>query len=140
MAHQQSLQQFYSSLFGFLLSAKQQLIAIARDHDLTFIQATTLVLTDENTSKPMNSLQKLYSCDASNITGIVDGLEEKGLVSRDEDTNDRRVKMISLTNKGMALRDKIYADLVRVDPTILSGLGEAELTEFRLMIAKLAIS
>jgi DNA-binding MarR family transcriptional regulator len=140
MVHQKSLQPFYASLFGFLLSVKQHLIAIARDYDLTFIQATTLMLVDEDTPKPMNSIQKLYSCDASNITGIIDGLEEKKLVSRGEDVHDRRVKIISLTDRGVKLRNRIYDDLIHVDPIILNGLTSIELAEFRLMITKLVVS
>lgn len=140
MGHQKSLQDFYTSLLGFLLSTKRQLISIAKDHDLTFIQATTLMLTDIDIPKPMNALQKLYSCDASNITGIIDGLEEKGLVKRGEDLNDRRVKIISLTKKGVILRDKIYADLVELDNTIVSGLDKTELVQFRSIIARLSLN
>ncbi len=39
----------------------------------------------------------------SNLTGIVDRLEEKGIVVRDRDKHDRRVIHVKLTEKGKKL-------------------------------------
>lgn len=136
---QESLHSFYTSLLNFLLSSKRLLIGAAKTQDLTFIQAVTLMLIDTDTAKPMNVLQKIHGCDASNITGIVDGLEEKGLVTRGEDPKDRRVKVIGLTKKGVGVRDAIYADIIKLDGVIFSGLDQTELSQFRAIVTKLSV-
>jgi DNA-binding MarR family transcriptional regulator len=96
---------FYISLLRFLLSAKQHIIAIGSEHGLSGIQAITLLLLEENAACPMKQLGKVFHCDASNITGIVDGLENKGLVTRESDPNDRRVKTICICPAGRKLRN-----------------------------------
>src|SRR3978361_17008 len=47
--------------------------------------------------RTMSEIAAVLHCDNSNVTGIVDGLEEKGLVTRQVAAHDRRVKLIALT-------------------------------------------
>jgi DNA-binding MarR family transcriptional regulator len=53
---------------------------------------------------PMRRLACALHCDSSNVTGIVDRLEERGLVERRPDPADRRVKLLLLTDAGGELR------------------------------------
>jgi MarR family transcriptional regulator, organic hydroperoxide resistance regulator len=46
-------------------------------------------------------------CDASNITGIVDRLEARGLVERRAGERDRRVKVLIVTDRGLELRRRL---------------------------------
>ncbi len=77
-----------------------------RTHNITLMQALTLCLLEPDQSVPMKSLSTFMSCDPSNITGIVEQLVTEGLVDRKEAVHDRRVKTVTLTDKGLALRDK----------------------------------
>ena len=101
-------QHFYLSLFEFLMTAKQQIMAIGGEFGLTAIQTTTLILLDGKKPQPMNFFCRLYHCDASNITGIIDGLEKKGLVSRQNSPDDRRIKVIKLESAGKRLQQSIF--------------------------------
>ena len=49
---------------------------------------------------PMGELASALSCDASNVTGLVDRLESRGLLQRSPSAEDRRVKVLSLTPLG----------------------------------------
>lgn len=138
MTESNSLPQFYSSLLKFLVIAKHSLIASSKVHDMSVMQTITLLLTEKDKPKPMNSFQKLFNCDASNITGIIDGLEEKGLVSRGEQPDDRRVKIILITEKGLSLQKLISKDLIKIDDEILSPLSSTEMDQFRTIIIKLS--
>ncbi|TAL14731.1 MarR family transcriptional regulator [Patescibacteria group bacterium] len=140
MKSSNKLSEFHASLLEFLLTAKQGLMTVARDYDLTPLQAITLVLIDSNNPKPMNAFQKLYNCDASNITGIIDGIEEKGLVVRSELPEDRRVKVILLTQKGVKLQKILTNSFMEVDHVILKNLTSAELAAFQSIIIKLSRS
>ncbi len=51
----------------------------------------------------MGELADRLFCDASNVTGIVDRLESRGLVERQPDPDDRRVRRLVLTADGQAL-------------------------------------
>ena len=52
---------------------------------------------------PMGSVADVLSCDASTLTGIADRLEERGLIQRQIDPADRRVKLLALTATGREL-------------------------------------
>ena len=45
--------------------------------------------------------------DASNITGIIDRLEARGLVERRAGERDRRVKVLIVTDRGLELRRRL---------------------------------
>ena len=76
--------------------------------------------------RTMSEIATVLHCDNSNVTGIVDGLEEKGLATRQASASDRRVKLIALTAGG---RRKIRARLIRAiekPPAWVEGLAEAD--------------
>lgn len=60
----------------------------------------------------MRSLARAMRCDASNLTGIADRLEERGLAERRLDPRDRRVKLLVLTPAGLQVRTAILAPVV----------------------------
>ena len=55
----------------------------------------------------MSELAEALNCDNSNVTGIVDRLEDRGLVERRSATHDRRVKMLVVTPRGAELRAQL---------------------------------
>jgi DNA-binding MarR family transcriptional regulator len=57
--------------------------------------------------RAMSEIASVLHCDNSNVTGIVDGLEEKGLVTRQPAAHDRRVKLIALTAEGRRVRTRL---------------------------------
>jgi DNA-binding MarR family transcriptional regulator len=129
---------FYLSLLEFLLTSKQHIVAIGDEFGLTSIQAITLLLIDEHRPRPMKNFCMLYHCDASNITGIVDGLEKKGLVSRQNDPNDRRIKVICLEPAGKKLQRTIIERLDDVNGFLFDPLNEAEKRQFAGIVEKIA--
>ena len=84
---------------------KPRFPAIARELDLHPGQAIALRLLDEPRS--MGEMAEAMHCDNSNITGIVDRLEEREIVERRAAEHDRRVKLIALTPAGKRLREEL---------------------------------
>ena len=62
---------------------------------------------DTDVPLPMHELATRLRCDNSNVTGIVDRLEQRGLVERRPFDQDRRVKHIVLTAHGEEIRDGV---------------------------------
>jgi DNA-binding MarR family transcriptional regulator len=131
---------FYLSLLEFLLSAKQNMVAIGAEFGLTSIQAITLLLLDEQRQRSMKSFGQLYHCDASNVTGIVDGLEQRSLVERRNDPNDRRIKVICITPAGKRLQQQIIERLDANRGFLFDALTDEEATQFVHIVSKLAQS
>ena len=129
---------FYLSLLEFLLQAKHSIVAIGDELGLTSLQAITLLLVDERRPRPMKNFCMLYHCDASNITGIVDGLEQKGMVSRRSDPKDRRIKTIRLEPAGRQMQQCIIEKLETSNGLLLDSLSASEAKQLVQIIDKLA--
>jgi DNA-binding MarR family transcriptional regulator len=74
---------------------------------------------------PMRDLADSLACDASNVTGIVDRLERRGLVERQVSPVDRRVKTLVVTAEGVAVREQLLARLHQV-PAAITELSPDE--------------
>jgi DNA-binding MarR family transcriptional regulator len=89
---------------------------------LTFAQAHALRLLDPERPLAMNALASLLVCDASNVTGIADRLEARGLVERKSVGDDRRVKTLVLTAAGVELRERVH-ELMSEPPEAVLALS-----------------
>ena len=67
-------------------------------------QCHVLHLIEPDRPLPMGRLAETLSCDRSNVTGLVDRLESRGLIQRRTSASDRRVKVLQLTPAGSRLR------------------------------------
>src|SRR3569833_3919318 len=88
---------------------------------LTTTQGLALRLLDPQMPMAMNALADNMFCDASNVTGVVDKLEGRGLIERRAAENDRRVKILAVTEKGRELRKKLFAEAAR-PPAAIAAL------------------
>jgi DNA-binding MarR family transcriptional regulator len=120
------------------MAAKQHVISIGNEFGLTSIQAVTLLLLDEKQPRPMKSLCMLYHCDASNVTGIIDGLEKRRLVSRQNDPHDRRIKVIQLEPEGRQLQQLIIERLDADKGFMFDPLTTNEKKQFSHIVEKIA--
>ncbi|NEY31178.1 MarR family transcriptional regulator [Streptomyces sp. PRKS01-65] len=96
----------------------------AAQHALTGAQARLLSLLSLE-PLPMRRLAQRLRCEPSNVTGIVDRLELRGLVERRPDPTDRRVKVAAATDEGRRVARDLR-DSLRFAREPLAGLSEAE--------------
>lgn len=94
------------TLFG---QHRRRFLIAASELDLHPGQAGTLLQLDS--PMPMNELASQLACDSSNVTGIIDRLEARGLVERRPDAQDRRVKHVVLTAAGRRVRGRLLAQI-----------------------------
>jgi DNA-binding MarR family transcriptional regulator len=108
----------WALMFELFVQQKPRHIAIAAEFDLSPMQAYALRLLEPGTPLAMSDLADALHCDASNVTGIVDRLEARGLIARRGADHDRRVKMLVVTERGAALRERLNARLSEPPPAI----------------------
>jgi DNA-binding MarR family transcriptional regulator len=116
--------QAWSLMHWLMISNKARFMAINQEFDLAPQQAIALRILGAG-PRPMGELAKYLMCDSSNVTGITDRLEERGLVRRTLSDQDRRVKLLVLTDEGESLRKEITERLAEPPPW-LSSLPEAD--------------
>ncbi|MFE9577132.1 MarR family winged helix-turn-helix transcriptional regulator [Nocardia sp. NPDC006044] len=88
---------------------QQDFLAAAQGLGLTYSQAKLLGLLAE--PRAMRELAEALSCDASNITLLIDRLEQRGLVERHVDQTDRRVKKVVATTEGIAIARQVREEM-----------------------------
>jgi len=112
-------------LVRIFFDQRAQLPSIAAELQLSPAQIHVLRLIEPGHPLPMGRLACTLSCDASNITGLVDRLESRGLVRRRPAPTDRRVKVLDLTPSGVRVRTLVI-ERMTTPPEALARLTERE--------------
>jgi len=112
-------------LMRFFFAQRGHLPSWGAEFGLSPVQCHVLHLIEPGRPMPMNRLAETLSCDASNVTGLVDRLESRGLVQRRPSARDRRVKVLDLTPTGLRLRARLLRRMTG-RPLPLARLSEQE--------------
>jgi DNA-binding MarR family transcriptional regulator len=104
----------------------------ATKHGLGAAQAAVLVTLLRGGPTRMSALSHSLDCDAGNLSGMIDRMEDAGHVARSTSATDRRVRVLSLTTAGRRIATKLerrlgesrlLAALMKLDPAERSALG-----------------
>jgi DNA-binding MarR family transcriptional regulator len=112
-------------LMKFYFVQRRHLPEWAGESGLSQVQCHVLHLMDPGRPVPMARLAESLSCDASNVTGLVDRMEARGLIVRRAAPGDRRVKVLELTPAGERLRAEMLRHMTG-DPLPLATLSADE--------------
>jgi MarR family transcriptional regulator, organic hydroperoxide resistance regulator len=91
-------------LVRFFFAQREHLPTLDGELELSPIQCHVLHLLEPGRPLPMGRLAGMLGCHASNVTGLVDRLEARGVVQRRPSADDRRIKVLDLTPEGSRLR------------------------------------
>ncbi len=127
--------EIWSLLHQLFQARRPALMAICQQYELTPPQAFLLRNLEPQKPIAMNVLADTLGCDASNITGLVDKLEARGLIERQADRTDRRVKMIVVTEAGARFRKKLLSRLF-APPACLAALPDDEKRTLRKILRR----
>ena len=120
-------------LVQLFFAQRANLPPLAAELELSPAQCHVLHLIEPGRPIPMGQLAETLACDASNVTGLVDRLESRGLVRRRPSAADRRVKVLDLTPTGSRLRT-LLLDRMTAPPDTLrrrSVRGQRSLVRIR---------
>jgi MarR family transcriptional regulator, organic hydroperoxide resistance regulator len=109
---------------GFELVSAHFAAAVA-ELDLAPSQARALHELDLERPISMRELAERLKSDPSNVTGLIDRLETRGLVERRPDPADRRIKGLALTSAGARLRERLLGRLYSAPPSV-AALSERD--------------
>jgi DNA-binding MarR family transcriptional regulator len=124
-------------LTGVMMARKEEFPALAASFGLNPGAMHALLQLDPLEPKSMSSLAEAWKCDASNVTWLVDRLEEHGLAERRAHPGDRRIRTVALTQKGADIRSQVEARFYEA-PDVLRALGPRDLEALAKILRKLA--
>ena len=123
-------------LIQLLLSQRGQLPVLGAALELSPVQCHVLYVIEPGKPVPMKQLAASLSCDASNVTGLVDRLESRGLIRRQPGRDDRRVKELDLTPTGARLRAELVARM-STPPAAIGRLSARDQRELERILSRL---
>src|SRR5688500_14498395 len=95
---------------------------LGREHDVTFIQAVTLLAVDSFDRPQPHLVADYLSQQSQTVTGVLDRLERAGHITRRRDLEDRRAVRLELTPSGERLVKSINSELRRHVESIFGNL------------------
>jgi DNA-binding MarR family transcriptional regulator len=124
-------------MFDFLIDTAPRRTEVLGQLGLTPNDSRALGSLRPDAGRTMRSLADEWRCDASNATWIVDRLERAGLAERRPQPNDRRVKLVVLTSKGVRTKGELMEAFHTTPPELLT-LDNAELEILQRTLERLA--
>lgn len=94
---------------------------------LTTEELTLLIAIQSQDGLRTGELAKIMMRDSTTITRQLDGLDKKGLIRRENASQDRRVVMIWLTDQAKTALDNLIPRMLKSRQQILSGISEKDL-------------
>jgi 4'-phosphopantetheinyl transferase len=99
---------------------------------ISLVHLNVLAVLDLDGPQPMRGLAEALDVSQASATGIVDRMEERGLVARQRGTDDRRVIRVALTDGGSALLGSLNEEGREALGELLDELTDPELEGFLL--------
>ncbi|MCX4760227.1 MarR family transcriptional regulator [Streptomyces sp. NBC_01275] len=104
---------------------------------MPFSQANLLVQMHEvGGPRRMAVLAQAHGVAPRTVTSLVDGLEKRGLAARTPDPDDRRVILVSLTEKGEALMQQIEQTSAELAEELFAQMPADERVALAKLLAK----
>jgi MarR family transcriptional regulator, organic hydroperoxide resistance regulator len=125
----------WGMIAGLFFSARPRFFQLAQEFDLAPMQLRALKELQPDGEVPMSTLASVLFCDASNVTGIVDRLEARGLIERRPSAADRRVKMLRVTPEGARVRERLVERMSEPPPSI-AALSHEDQVALRDLLRK----
>ena len=110
---------------------------VAMELELAPKQLGLLWRLEPGETMPMRAIGESLYCDASYVTDLVDRLEERGLIERRADSEDRRVKLVALTPDGERCRAQAL-EMLYEPPAEFAALSAGEMRLLSELLAKVA--
>jgi MarR family transcriptional regulator, lower aerobic nicotinate degradation pathway regulator len=99
-------------------------------YGITPVQYAVLQTVRNSPNVDQRTLAATIGFDTSTIAGVVDRLEGRQLLVRNTSTDDKRVRLLTLTPEGQTLLDAVIPAMLRAQVRMLAPLNEKQRAEF----------
>jgi DNA-binding MarR family transcriptional regulator len=106
-------------------------------HGLTMWGYVVLSALDESPMRTQAALAAAIGADKTRIIPTLDELQQQGFIERHPDPDDRRVRLLTITEAGREVRDAVQAEIQRGEERWLGELGAEERRVFLKALRRL---
>jgi DNA-binding MarR family transcriptional regulator len=127
---------FLLKRLGF--AAKEQALRAYESTGLSPYHHAILVALDEDTHETQGAIADALGYDRGQLVGLLDELEERGLVERRRDPSDRRRQLVNMTADGRKALNRLRGVSERLEDHLLSPLAPVERRKLHALLLRLA--
>ena len=120
------------------MSAKEQTLDAFDEAGLHPYHHAILAVLDEGSRETQGAIADALGYDKGQLVGLLDELEEAGLVVRERDQADRRRHVVQMTPAGRKTLDKLRRISAKVEDEFLAPLGDKEREQLHALLLSLA--
>jgi len=113
------------------LAVRSRLESVTREVGLTVTQYTALTVLERRPGLTSAELAKNSFVRAQSMSAVTAELEQNGLVSRTQDPSHHRRQLLTVTESGMALLDRLRPAVRRIESQMVSALSENDIAGLR---------
>ncbi|MCW2730320.1 MAG: Transcriptional regulator, MarR family [Mycobacterium sp.] len=117
-----------------MLAAEQPILDA---HGLTMWGYVVLLALDRSSMRTQAALAESIGADKTRIIRTLDELQADGHIERQPDPEDRRVRLLAITDSGRAIKDAVQADVQRGEERWLGELSADERRVFLRVLRRL---
>ena len=118
--------------------AKERGFAAYEAAGFTPYHHAALLVLDEGTRETQGEIADVLGYDRGQLVGILDELEERGLIERKRDPNDRRRHVVTMTPAGRRALTKLRALSQKLDDSYLAPLSDEDRETLHALLLRLA--
>jgi DNA-binding MarR family transcriptional regulator len=112
---------------------------VADKHGLTAAHAQLLcVVKDE--PRGMTELTRMLRLEKSSLSGLVDRAEQKGLIVRQAEGDDRRAIKVALTESGQPLAEQFYSEVAQRLEAVVQIFPKRDEDRFTDLASRIVLS
>lgn len=118
-----------------LVAAEKPVLA---RHGLTMWGYAVLCALDRAEIRTQTALAQAVNADKTRIIGTLDDLQDRNYIERRPDPEDRRVRLLAITDAGRAVKDAVQAEIQRGEERWLGALSPEERSTFLRVLHRMA--
>src|SRR5437660_11491638 len=119
-------------------AAKERALDVFEATGLTPYHYAVLLALAEDSHETQGAIADALGYDRGQLVGLLDELEERGLVERRRDPGDRRRHLVELTTDGKRKLKELRALTKQVEDDFLAPLNEAQRDQLHALLLQLA--
>ena len=122
---------------------KRRMDKSVSDYEITGKQGAIILYVHEESQKRdvyAKDIEVEFDMRRASVTGIIKLMEKNGLIEREENIKDARLKKLKLTERAIEAREKLKKEIVKVENKLTEGISKEEIKTFFEIMKKMSFN
>jgi DNA-binding MarR family transcriptional regulator len=113
-------------------------LPVLEEHGLSMWGYSVLIALDRSAIRTQAALAEAIGADKTRIIAILDELQQRGLIERVADPEDRRARLLAITDQGRRVKEDTQAAIQRGEERWLGTLSATDRAVFLRVLGQLS--